>query len=75
MENGTYYSCDFSGAVAVNIAGTFWSRTWWSMGGASVTEFAPVAKAGMGSLNTKFDDDQALWLASLPPPQPPCPTC
>ena len=73
--NGTYYGCAFHGAVSANVDGSLWSRTWWSMGGTSVTEFTPTAKARLGSWNTKFDDDQAQWLASLPPPQPPCPTC
>ena len=75
LENGTSYSCAYSGAVTVNIDGAPWSRTWWNFGGQTVTEFSPDAKARMGSWNTQFDDDYAQWLAWLPPPQPPCPTC
>jgi hypothetical protein len=75
MENGIVYSCGYDGAVSVNVNGALWSRTWWRMGGQSVTEFSPQAKATMGSWNTRFDDDHAAWLASLPPPQPPCATC
>jgi len=75
LENGTSYSCAYSGAVTVNIDGAPWSRTWWNFVGQTVTEFSPDAKARMGSWNTQFDDDYAQWLAWLPPPQPPCPTC
>ena len=74
-ESGPIYSCDYTGAVAVNIDGVLWARTWWSFAGDSVTEFTPAAKAQLGTWHTKFDDDYATWLASLPPPAPPCPTC
>lgn len=75
VENGIVYSCDYSGAVTVQIDGAQWARTWWSMGGDSVTEFTPAAKAQLGTWDTRFDDDYAAWLASQPPPPPPCPTC
>jgi hypothetical protein len=74
-ESAPIYSCDYTGAVAITIEGSLWARTWWSMGGDSVTEFTPAAKARLGAWDTKFDDDYAGWLASLPPPAPPCPTC
>ena len=74
-ESGPVYSCDYTGAVAVNIDGVLWARTWWSFAGDSVTEFTPAAKTQLGTWDTKFDDDYATWLASLPPPAPPCPTC
>ena len=74
-ESGPVYSCDYTGAVAVNIDGVLWARTWWSFAGDSVTEFTPAAKAQLGTWDTKFDADYATWLASLPPPAPPCPTC
>jgi len=74
-ESGPIYSCDYSGAVTVNINGAPFTRTWWSMGGETVTEFTPAAKTQLGTWNSKFDDDYAIWLASLPPPAPPCPTC
>jgi hypothetical protein len=75
MVNGTVYGCAYAGVVTVDIEGSPWSRTWWSMGGNSVTEFSPTAKARMGNWNTQFDDDHAAWQASLPPPPPPCLTC
>lgn len=75
MPNGLVYSCAFDGAVSVVIEGNLWSRTWWSMRGTAATDFSPAAKAGMGSWNTTFDDDHTRWLASLPPPQPPCLVC
>lgn len=74
-EMGPIYSCDYSGAVSVNIDGALWTRTWWSMGGPTVTEYTPAAKAQLGTWDTKFDDDYAIWLESLPPPPPPCDSC
>ena len=73
--NGPIYSCDYTGAVAVNIDGVLWARTWWSMSGETVTEYTPAAKAGFGTWDTRFDDDYATWAASLRPPAPPCPSC
>jgi hypothetical protein len=69
-ESGPIYSCDYSGAVSVSINGTPFARTWWNMGGDSVTEFSPAAKSQLGTWDTKFDDDYATWLAALPPPAP-----
>jgi len=69
-ESAPIYSCDYNGAVTVSIDGTLWSRTWWSMAGDSVTEYTPAAKAKAGTWDTRFDDDYATWLASLPPPTP-----
>ena len=74
-ESGPVYSCDYTGAVAVNIDGVPWARTWWSFAGDSVTEFTPAAKAQLGTWDSKFDADYAAWLASLPPPAPTCQTC
>ena len=74
-ESGPIYSCDYSGAVAVNINGVLWARTWWGFGGDTVTEFTPAAKAQLGTWDTRFDDDYARWLASQPPPVDPCPSC
>ena len=45
------------------------------MGGETVTEFTPAAKTQLGTWDSKFDDDYAIWLASLPPPAPTCSTC
>ena len=73
--SGPVYSCDYSGAVAVNIDGVPWARTWWSFAGDTVTEFSPAAKTQLGTWDSKFDDDYTAWLASLPPPAPPCPAC
>ena len=73
--NGPVYSCDFSGAVEVNVAGALWARTWWNPSGDSVTEFSAAAKAELGSWHSRFDDDYAAWLASIPAPVAPCATC
>ena len=54
-------------AEPVFIDGSIWSRTWWRMGGATVTEFSPAAKASMGHWDTQFDSDYADWLASIHP--------
>jgi hypothetical protein len=72
-ESAPIYTCQYTGAVSVLIDGALWARTWWSMAGATVTEFTPTAKATMGSWDTTFDDDYAAWLAAQPPapPEPP----
>ena len=67
-ESGPIYQCDYSGAISVSINGAPFSRTWWSFGGDSVTEFSPAAKTQLGTWDTRFDDDYAKWLAALPPP-------
>ena len=70
-EAGQIYNCAFTGAVEVSINGELWARVWWSMGGETVTEYSPTAKATLGTWDTKFDDDYAAWLAQHPPPPPP----
>ena len=75
VEGASIYACDYSGNVTVTVNGTPFTHTWWSMEGDTVTEFTPAAKAQLGTWDTKFDDDYALWLASLPPPAPPCESC
>lgn len=72
-ESGPIYQCDYSGAISVSIDGAPFSRTWWSFGGDSVTEFTPAAKARLGTWDTRFDDDYARWLAALPPSVPDAP--
>lgn len=69
-ESGPIYTCDYAGAVTVNINGAPFTRTWWNMGGDTVTEFTPAAKAQLGTWDTKFDDDYDAWFAALPPPAP-----
>ena len=64
VENGLVYSCAYSGVVTIQIDGSPWSRTWWSMGGGTVTDFSPAAKARMGTWDTKFDDDYVAWSAA-----------
>jgi hypothetical protein len=73
--NGPKLRCKYTGAVVVKVDNTAWTRTWWTFAGESVTEFSAAAKAQLGSWDSQFDDDYASWLASLPPPAPPCPTC
>jgi hypothetical protein len=73
--NGPKLHCKYNGAVVVKVGNAPWTRTWWTFAGESVTEFSAAAKAQLGSWDTLFDDDYASWLASLPPPAPPCPTC
>ena len=70
----TFYTCDYVGAVVVNVNGAPWTRTWWSTSGLdAVTEFTAAAKAQLGSWDKRFDNDYAAWLASLPPAG--CTTC
>jgi hypothetical protein len=70
-DGGSIYLCDYSGAISVSIDGAPFSRTWWSLGGDSVTEFSPAAKTQLGTWDTRFDDDYAKWMASQPLPQVP----
>jgi hypothetical protein len=63
-ENGLVYSCGYSGVVTIQIDGSPWSHTWWSIGGGTVTDFSATAKARMGTWDTKFDDDYAAWSAA-----------
>ena len=72
-ESGPIHSCDYTGAVSVSISGAPFARIWWSMAGYTVTEFSSVAKTQLGRWDTRFDDDYAIWLASLPPPAPATP--
>ena len=69
-ENTTIYRCDYDGVISVSIDGALFSRTWWNMGGDSVTEFTPRAKAVLKTWDTRFDDDYAVWFSSQPPVQP-----
>lgn len=66
--HGVIPVCEFHGAVAVNMHSAFWSRTWWSFNGDSVTEFSPEAKRQLGTWDPRFDEDHARWLATQPPP-------
>lgn len=72
-ESGPVYQCDYTGAISVSINGAPFSRTWWSFGGESVTEFSPAAKTQLGTWDTRFDDDYAKWLSALPLPAPDMP--
>lgn len=65
-ESGPTYTCDYSGAVSVSIDSKPFTRTWWSMGGDTVTDFSPDAKVQLGSWDIRFDDEHAAWKASLP---------
>jgi len=67
-ESAPIFQCDYSGAISVSINGALFSRTWWNVGGDSVTEFSSAAKTQLGSWDTRFDEDYAKWLATLPPP-------
>jgi hypothetical protein len=69
-DNAPTYQCDYTGAISISINGAPFSRTWWGFGGDSVTEFSPTAKTQLGTWDTRFDDDYAKWMASLPPPVP-----
>ena len=69
-ESGSYLVCDFSGAVSVTINGAPFARTWWSMTGETVTEFSLAAKTQLGTWDTRFDDDLAIWVATQTPVAP-----
>ena len=69
-ESSTVYSCSYAGVISVSIDGALFTRTWWNMAGDSVTEYTPAAKQRLGTWDTRFDDDLAVWVASVPPAQP-----
>jgi hypothetical protein len=69
-ESTRIYGCDYAGAITVTIDGSPFTRTWWNMAGDSVTEYTPAAKQRLGSWDTRFDDDLAIWIASIPPGPP-----
>ena len=65
-ESGPIYTCDYTGAITVTIDGKPFTRTWWDMGGDTVTDFSPVAKSQLGTWDTQYDNDHATWLRSRP---------
>jgi hypothetical protein len=65
-ESGPIYTCDYTGAITVTIDGKQFTRTWWEMGGDTVTDFSPVAKSQLGTWDIRYDDDRAAWLRSRP---------
>ncbi|MGQ2921968.1 MAG: hypothetical protein ACT6SF_07825 [Hydrogenophaga sp.] len=65
-ESGPIYTCDYIGAITVTIDGKPFTRTWWDMGGDTVTDFSPVAKSQLGTWDTQYDNDHATWLRSRP---------
>jgi hypothetical protein len=69
-ESTRFYTCDYAGAISVSIDGVLFTRTWWNMAADSVTEYTPNAKLRLGTWDTRFDDDYALWLATIPPAPP-----
>ena len=59
-SGSSYAYAPTAGAVSVSIDdGAPWTRTWWTLGGDTVTEFIPAAKAQLGTWDTRFDDDYA----------------
>lgn len=62
--HGPVYTCDYDGAISVTVGGVPFARTWWSMGGDSVTDFSPAAKTQLGTWDKRFDDEFAAWLSS-----------
>lgn len=64
--NGPVYTCDYSGAISLTVQGVPFARTWWSLGGDSVTEFSPAAKLQLGSWDKRFEEELAAWLATQP---------
>ncbi|MCW5656754.1 MAG: hypothetical protein KIT60_03550 [Burkholderiaceae bacterium] len=65
-ESTTTYACDYTGVVTVTVEGTVFTRTWWNMGGDSVTEYTSTAKTVLKSWDTRFDDEYAVWFSAQP---------
>lgn len=70
-EGGPIHTCDYVGAVTVTVNGSLFTRTWWTPEGDSVTEFSAIAKAQLKKWDTRFDDEYAAWVLTLPSPTPP----
>lgn len=64
------YYCRYDGAITTVINGAWFTKTWWNFGGNTVTEFSATARTTLGTWDTRFDDEYAAWLASLPPAAP-----
>jgi len=62
-ESATQYSCAYTGAIEVTIAGQLWNRTWWSMTGDSVTEWTAAARAAVpqSPADGQFERDYEAW--------------
>lgn len=41
----TRYGCEYTGVISVRLNGQMWSRTYWSLGGGSVTELSAYAQS------------------------------
>ncbi len=67
-DTGSYYTCDYSGAISVVVDGAPFAKTWWAMGGDTVTEFSPAAKAKLGTWDTRYDDEYQAWARAQPAP-------
>ena len=65
-ESGPIYTCDYTVAITATIDGKRFTRTWWDMGGDTVTDFSPLAKSQLGTWDTRYDEDRAAWLRSRP---------
>ena len=63
-DMGRTYTCDYTGAISVVVDGAPFSTTWWTLGGDTVTEFSPAAKAQLGIWDTRYDDELGAWAAA-----------
>ncbi len=71
----TGWSCAYAGAVEVTIGGQLWNRTWWNMGGDSVTEWTAAARSALPNtpVDDRFERDYDAWRLrqeQLAAPQP-----
>lgn len=68
-ESGPVYECRYRGVINVWVAGSLWSRVWWSddvgSEGDTATQYSPEARARLGAtIDPKFDTDLAVYRAA-----------
>lgn len=60
------YGCMYVGMIAVRIDGQLWSRTYWNVGGGSVTELSSYARSVLGVQSVRWIGDLQADQAAHP---------
>jgi hypothetical protein len=59
------WQCTVAGRVTTNVDGQWWTRTYWSMDGAAVTEYSAAARAALkGTVDETYEQGLASWRES-----------
>ena len=67
-ESGDWAGCSYEGVIHVTVADEPWSDVFWSTagGGTSTRYFAPARSALGSSIDPRYDNDLAAYLATRP---------